>query len=109
MDTPQLGKLIDGPELRDAVHIPIAPVRAAHKLKPGQHVGFIENDSTELVGESFDLIGIVDPYLTKDVEKGQRFWLCLYPGTVTSMKHVWQSAAFSNAINNATRKVMGHA
>ena len=24
MDTPQLGKLIDGPELRDAIHIAIA-------------------------------------------------------------------------------------
>jgi hypothetical protein len=88
---PQLGKLIDGDERRDAVHIAVAPVVAAATLTPGQHVGLIDGSRA---GPCDNPIGVVDPFLKADVQEGQRFWLFLYPNTVTSLRHVWTHPAF---------------
>lgn len=99
MDTsPQLGRLIDdGDRRRDAVHIAVAPVTAAVRLAPGQHVGLVEAGNVELVGPCDENIGLVDPFLASGVEAGERFWLFLYPGTVTGLRHVWTHPAFVKA------------
>lgn len=34
-------------------------------------------------------VGIVDPFLRESVQPSQRFWLFLYPNTVTSLRHEW--------------------
>jgi hypothetical protein len=95
---PQLGRLIeDGERRRDAVHIALAPVTAADRLTPGQHVGFVQAGNVELVGRCDDNVGIVDPFLAEHVEPGQRFWLFLYPGTITGLRHVWTHPAFTAA------------
>ena len=94
--SPQLGRLIDdGDRRRDAVHVAVAAVTAEVQLRPGQHIGLTRPDSMELVGPTDRPIGIVDPYLTEDVEPGQRFWMFLYPDTVTDLRHVWAHPAFS--------------
>ena len=103
---PQLGKLIDdGDRCRDAIHIAVAPVTAAQYLQRGEHVGFVEDGNTELVGSSTNPIGIVDPFLAADVETGQRFWLFLYPGTITSLRHVWTHPQFTAAANAIREKI----
>jgi hypothetical protein len=95
---PQLGQLINnGDRRRDAIHIAVAPVTAAKRLSPGWHVGLIEPGNLELVAPSESNIGVVDPFLTQDVEPGQRFWLFLYPGTITGLRHVWSHPAFTAA------------
>ena len=92
---PALGALIeDGDRRRDAIHIAVAPVTATQPLKPGQHVGLVEAGDRELVGPCESTIGIVDPFLSADVEAGERFWLLLYPNTITGMRHVWTHPAF---------------
>lgn len=94
-ESPKLGCLIPGADRRrDAVHIAVAPVTAGGRLAPGQHVGFLHAGDTELVGAAEDPIGIVDPFLREDVQPGQRFWLFMYPNTVTSLRHVWTHPAF---------------
>ena len=91
-----LGQLLDEKAQRDAIHIAIAPVVAAERLYPGDHVGFV---SDGIVAKRDDkLIGIVDPFLMKPVGEGQRFFLCLYPKTVTGKRHNWEHPAFSPAI-----------
>ena len=95
---PQLGRLIeDGDRRRDAIHIAVAPVTAAERLAPGQHVGLIQEGNLELVGPCDNCIGIVDPFLTAVVETGERFWLFLYPGTITGLRHVWTHPTFTAA------------
>jgi hypothetical protein len=95
---PRLGRLIeDGDRRRDAIHIAVAPVTAAQRLAPGQHVGLVRDGDTELVGPCDCPIGVVDPFLAGLVEPGQRFWLFLYPGTITGLRHVWTHPAFTAA------------
>ena len=87
-----LGEIIQSNgHMRDAVHVAVAPVTAAEHLKPCMHVGFVSPGDTEMVGLCDHPIGIVDPFLKQPVEAGQRFWLCLYPGTITSLRHSWQN------------------
>lgn len=90
----KLGQLIEGLGERDAVHVALAPVIAAQRLAPGQHVGLIQAHNTELVGVCSEPIGIVDPFLDHSVERGQRFYVMLYPNTVTGMRHQWEHPAF---------------
>jgi uncharacterized protein (TIGR02996 family) len=95
---PQLGKLIEGgDDRRDAIHIAVAPGTAAARLAPGQHVGFARDGDTETFGPSPTPIGIVDPFLSRLVDPGERFWVFLYPGTITGLRHVWTHPAFEAA------------
>ena len=86
-----IGKIITSPQERDAIHIAVAPMTAAELLQPGQHVGLTHNGAA---GFSDDPIGVVDPFLRTVVRKGAKFWLFLYPNTITSLRHEWIHPAF---------------
>lgn len=93
MSETKLGQLIGSNMQRDAIHIAVAPVVANENLTPGQHIGFVAND-TERVGTVDVPIGIVDPFLKSPVIKYQRFWMVLYPSTITGLRHEWTHPAF---------------
>jgi len=89
----KLGTTPNGYEGRDAVHIAILPTQAAEQLTPGTPVRLNDQHQAQLC-EFRDAIGIVDPFLKhRIVPKGQWFWLCLYPNTITGLRHVWQHPA----------------
>lgn len=97
-DTPLLGKLVYSKgQQRDAVHVAIVSVIAGEDLQPGQHVGIVSNADEIIVASSRITSGIVDPYLRCKVETGQRFWLLLYPNTVTGLRHVWTHPDFKDS------------
>ena len=88
-----IGKLLTEDEQRDAIHFAIAPVIAAERLSPGQHVAVVAGEAVS----NGDHLGIVDPFLSGPVFKGDRFWLLLYPNTITSLRHEWVHPAFELA------------
>lgn len=87
-----IGKILGQDAARDAIHIAIAPVVASQTLTPGCHVGLDDEGKANCFVAN--KIGIVDPYLTESVRGGQRFYLFLYPNTVTSLRHEWTHPAF---------------
>lgn len=90
----KLGQIINDYQKRDAIHIAVAPVVAVEELAPGQHVGFVLNNNAESVGKTRNPIGVVDPFLRHKVRPGERFWMFLYPNTITSLRHEWAHPAF---------------
>lgn len=93
MSEVNIGNLIDSPQQRDAIHVAIAPVTATMRLSPGQEIGFVDS-GTDNVGVSQAPLGIVDPYLKSPVFKGERFWMFLFPKTITALRHEWTHPAF---------------
>lgn len=85
-----LGKIIepDREVHRDAIHVAVIPMTATVLLLPGNRV----NAQGLPIAPH---VGIVDPFLPDVVQPGQRYWLWLFPGTVTGMRHHWQHPAFA--------------
>jgi hypothetical protein len=82
-----IGQIIKTEQHRDAIHVAVAPVKADMMLKPGDHVGFtVDGEATR---HAKQLIGIVDPFLKQAVGAGDTFWMFLYPGSITSLRHEW--------------------
>ncbi len=89
-----LGTVIDGTQGRDAIHLAVEPVIAAERLTPGQNVGLLSNGTASAFAEI--KVGIVDPFVTRLVQPGERFWLVVYPRKITSLRHVWSHPAFDD-------------
>ena len=104
MQPTEVGKLIKDewtPE-RDAIHIAVLPAKAAQRLYSRDRVDVFRLDGEwcafcPMEGPDYDQdqdgpsgIGIIDPYLKYPLEKGDRFWVFVDPGTITDMTHAWQ-------------------
>lgn len=90
-----LGTIIGVAEARDAIHLAVEPIEAGTTLSVGAHV--VMRDGKAYACPPGDGVGIVDPFLMRRVEKGERFWLVVYPRTITSLRHVWAHPAFAAA------------
>lgn len=82
-----LGQLIDANAKRDAIHVAILPAQAASLLWPGARIGIDTNGKASPYVPV--KIGIVDPFLNEEIQQDQWFYICLFPETVTSLRHVW--------------------
>ena len=99
-DPIKLGKLLGDDAKRDAIHVAIAPCTAAERLTPGENVGVKRVDGGDYAGNGYKPhVGIVDPFLKDSVKKGQRFYVCLYQGTVTSLRHDWTHDGFAEVMD----------
>lgn len=103
-DEIQLGKIITGKANNDAIHIAVAPITAHRALQPGEHIG-VKNgvESSDI----YEKIGIVDPFLEKVVNKGEKFYLFLYQYSVTGMRHEWEHPYFQAKKNNDVSPSVG--
>lgn len=81
---------------RDAIHLAVEPAIAACPLNPGDHVARLGNGQwvQTLVGQG---LGIVDPFLSRSIKEGERFWVVVYPRQITSLRHVWSHPGFPDA------------
>lgn len=87
MSDVQLGLLAPDSADRDATHVAVVPVIASVDMWPGQHCGVLSDGRASPRGAEH--IGIVDPFLKDEVKAGQKFFLCLYPRTITGLRHVY--------------------
>jgi hypothetical protein len=92
-----LGTIISENEKRDAIHLAVEPVIAAHLLQPCDDVGLLPDGSASTEGVKH--LGIVDPFLKEPVAEGERFWLVVYPRQITSLRHVWEHPAFPASLD----------
>lgn len=109
---PGIGKLIGEGEvaLRDAVHVALAPVEADCEMAPGDRVFLRDGKAIAWCDDSDPApIGIVDPFLDQrhNVQKGQRFWLFLFPGTITGLRHQWTHPAFARKAPSIAQETSG--
>lgn len=98
-----LGSIIGEDCKRDAIHLAVEPVTAAHLLMPGYHVGILPNG--EASTDADKLLGIVDPFLKNNVMPGERFWLIVYPRQITSLRHVWEHPDFPDKDEEARLQI----
>lgn len=89
-------------ENRDAIHLAVEQVEAGVKLKAGDHIGLKDGKA---VKKGVKLLGIVDPFINDVIEKGDKFWLVLYPRMITSLRHVWSHPDFDDTPEVAAIKV----
>lgn len=88
-----LGTIHTKQEKRDAIHLAVEPVVASETLFPGQHI-VVDTAGNAISTAPGQGLGIVDPFLTRPAEKGERFWFVMYPRQVHSLRHVWSHPAF---------------
>ncbi len=97
-----LGTIHTSPQYRDAIHLAVEPVVAAHHMCPGADV-VVENGVAHHIYHGTRIgrgegMGIVDPFIKADViEPGQPVWFLLYPRQVHSLRHVWTHPAFPDS------------
>lgn len=110
-DAPKVGQLVpDGERRRDAIHVAVVPAtlhRHSSAAKPGEHVGIAEFLQGEPICDSWEVrefIGVIDPFLKEKVRPGQRFWLFLYPESITSLRHYWTHPVFAAAAQREADK-----
>lgn len=107
-----IGKLIpeDVTMVRDAIHIAVLPVTASCGLRPGQDIGLDGSGFAAPDRVAEKMLGIVDPFLKNPVEMNQKFFMFLYPNTITSLAHQWshpdlptkEQADFANLMQHGT-------
>jgi hypothetical protein len=89
-----LGTILTEDQPRDAVHVAVLCCVAYRTLRPGQHIGFHEPGVCDSLADK--LVGVADPFLKRPILPGEKFWLFLYPNTVTGMTHHWQHPEIPN-------------
>lgn len=92
----EIGQIITSEQEKDAIHIAVAPVIASHRILPGYHIGLVRPGQASSRVES--KIGVADPFLKLPIQKGERFWIFLYPQTITGLRHLWSHPAFQEDV-----------
>jgi hypothetical protein len=86
---------------RDAVHVAVFAAVSDDKLMPGQAVSILAHDDKTVIVKGLvdgkKGVGIVDPFIDAPIKSGQRFWVYLYPRTITALAHRWSHPAFEKA------------
>lgn len=87
-----VGKTIKGDKARDAVHIGVIPAFSEDFLLAGDRVYIKEvvGDSIKVGNKGSKYVGIVDPFLTEELEANQKFWVFLAPNLSRELRHDWK-------------------
>lgn len=99
---PNLGETPGADARRDAVHVPVIPLTAGETLRPGDFFHVCQGLAYQANAGVEEAVGYVDPLLRRRgvqfIPGGGRFWGCILPNTVTSLRHVWTHPAFQTKL-----------
>lgn len=96
-----LGKVLyDRLNERDAIHVALIVLPAGEQLARGEFVE-LKNGKAVKAAHRSTAIGIVDPFLREDAWEGSNVAVCLFPNTVTSLRHQWTHPAFDADITKS--------
>jgi hypothetical protein len=85
-----IGQVVYHFGVRDAAHTPIISAIATADMYTGAWVSIgPEMKATMVDKHSAKAVGIVDPYLLRQVKEGECFWVHLKPGSISTLSHVW--------------------
>ena len=84
-----IGNPVGHTGVRDAIHSPIISAVAKEDMRAGCQVAL--NDALEATPAQYlcGAIGVIDPYLARDVKAGEKVWVMLRPGSISSLTHRW--------------------
>lgn len=90
-----VGTVLSEDVKRDAVHFAVEPIVLGERgLRPGDEVGRLADGTFGRAAEK--PLGIIDPFIPKTgvLNKGDRVFLFIEPGTIRSLRHVWEHPEF---------------
>lgn len=88
-----IGSILPYDRQRDAVHIAIISAVADEPLKAGQPV-WVRDGRARARVDGGHAYAVIDPFLIGGVKQGERCWLFLSPGSITSLRHDWTHPFF---------------
>lgn len=84
-----IGQFLGHTGVRDAVHVPIISAKAYQLLEPGQHVLLNEHGLVAACAIEHLSLGVVDPFITGQVQAGSSVWIFVRPGSISTLTHQW--------------------
>ncbi|MDE2010251.1 MAG: hypothetical protein KGJ09_09280 [Candidatus Omnitrophica bacterium] len=97
--TRKIGTILDEFAKKDAIHIAVAPVVAGEELQPGDKI-VLTQEGKAVKCTVISALGLADPFIAREkIKKDERFYLFLYPGTITDLRHEWYHPAFPEKLN----------
>ncbi len=93
----KLGDLATEAGIKDAIHVPVVSCYAGENLQPGDKVKVISGYARK---DEVNFIGMVDPWLNKEVLEYQICWLLLTPGSIQQLRHEWDHPSFPRPEQN---------
>ncbi len=95
---PHLGRLLEHDPPRDAIHVAVIPVVAGADIgTDNRRIMLVDGLAYPGVMPN-NVVGVADPWIIGPICKGDRFWLLLTPGSITSLRHSWTHPAFPSAV-----------
>jgi len=94
------GLLPDDAGGRDAVHVAVFSAVSDNVVTPGEDVSVVGQKGADVEvslphPDGSEPVGIVDPFIQNQrINPGKRFWVYLYPRTITGLSHQWKHPAF---------------
>lgn len=103
--TATLGTVHQKIEHPDAVHLAVHQVQLGNSgwgYNPGCMLSIGKDGFVYETTQRENAVGILDPFLQDitDLNAGDKVWLVLFPGMITSLRHVWEHPAFPSATTN---------
>lgn len=96
--TATLGTVHKTQQNRDAVHLACCQVELANTWELTHACLLtINSDGKAVPTDNFEKsVGILDPFIQDvyDLSSGDKVWLILHPGMITSLRHVWEHPSF---------------